>query len=112
MESLGRPGCWAHLLVCTNARDASAGMPSCAGPGRDAAANGEAVWEALRAWVSAHGLLAKVWVTKTGCIGWCHAQGVSVAVYPEGELYRCVTVHDCAALIQRHLQPLLARRGR
>jgi (2Fe-2S) ferredoxin len=87
-------------------------MPSCAGAGRSPDVHGEAIWATLRAWVTQHGLLAKVWVTKTGCLGWCDASGVTVMIYPEGARYRRVQLSDCPALIERHLKPLLSRRAR
>lgn len=86
-----------HILVCVNVRE-DAGMPSC-GPN-----GGEAVWEALRDGVQQRGLLGQVWVTRTGCLGWCHAGGTTVAVYPEGAFYRGVAPADTAALLDLHLE--------
>lgn len=106
MEPLGRPGCWAHVLVCVNRRGPENAMPSCGELG------GDAVWDTLRGWVSQRGLLSKVWVTKTACLGWCHKDGVTVAFYPQGDFYRRVTQADCGGLIARYLEPLLERMKR
>lgn len=90
-----------HILVCVNERRDSE-LPSC-GDGRS-----EEVYEAFRRWLTAHRLLTRIWLTQTSCLGWCHEEGTTVAIYPEGAWYRAVTPEDCQQLIERHLHPLIA----
>lgn len=85
-----------HVLVCTNHRTAG-DMPSCAPNG------GEQVLAALRAAARRRRLGPEVQIGAAGCLGWCHAEGVTVAVWPAGVFYRRVGVADCDALLARHL---------
>ncbi|MFU8802415.1 MAG: (2Fe-2S) ferredoxin domain-containing protein [Bradymonadaceae bacterium] len=101
MKSVDTKGCLAHVLVCTNLRD-HGGMPSCA------RGDSEEVYARLRRWIAKNSMLARIWVTPTGCLGWCHIDGATVAIYPEGIWYRAVTPEDVDEFIARHLQPLLS----
>lgn len=65
-----------HLFVCVNARPP--GDPL--GPG--CSARGESVYTALKSQVAQSGLTARVWVTRTHCLGICPQHGATVAVYP------------------------------
>lgn len=94
----GRPE--AHVLVCVNRREAGATMPSCANH------HGEAIYEQIRAYIQAQGLLGKVWLTRTLCLGWCHHEGTTVAFYPQGDFYRSVTPETCPELLERYLSGL------
>lgn len=89
----------AHLLVCTNHRQDP--RMACCGD------RGEAVYGALRQWVTQRRLLSRIWVTPTDCLGWCHADGATVVFYPDDIWYQGVTVEDCPELIARHLLPLV-----
>ena len=100
MQRIDPATCEVHVLVCVNARSGSS-MPCCADQ------YGPEVWAQLRRWVARHGLLTRVWVTQTGCLGWCSDGGATVFVYPEAAMYRSVSPDDCDAIIEQHLRPLL-----
>ena len=91
-----------HILVCTHQRPATDGMPSCS-------SGGEEVFARLHGWVRERGASAVVWVNRAGCLGWCHAAGCTVAVYPDGALYHRVTVDECDTILAEHVLPALRR---
>ncbi len=107
MKPVDTSGCDVHVLVCVNRRDGSS-MPSCCRDGQEA---GEEVYEALRAWIEAEGLLTRVWLTRTACLGWCHRDGATLVFYPEGAWYRGVTAEDCPALIEKHIAAAVGSGG-
>ena len=72
-------------------------MQSCA------ANDSEAVVAALRRAREKTGLLAEVYITETGCLGPCPAEGCSVVVYPEAVWYAGVDIDDVAELVEKHL---------
>ena len=74
-----------HVFVCANER-ADAGL----GPG--CGAQGEAVFDALKAHTL--GQARDVWVTRTGCMGYCPKQGAAVCVQPTGNYFVDVTAAD------------------
>ena len=96
MKQVPSSTCRLHILVCENQR-APGGLPSCGD-------RGESVYEWFHNRLSQRGLLTEVWLTRTGCLGWCHAAGATVAVYPDGDFYQRVTLADCAALFERYVQ--------
>ncbi len=100
MKRVDTTQCLAHVLVCVNQRPNSE-LPSCA------KGDAEGVYEAFRRWLDDSGLRTRIWLTRTQCMGWCHIEGTTVAIYPEGIWYRAVTADDCTALIDEHLLPLL-----
>jgi (2Fe-2S) ferredoxin len=95
--------CLAHVLICVNRRVDS--MPGCVGR---VGTDGEEIFEAFRSWITARGLLGKIWLSRTACLGWCHPDGVTVVIYPQGHWYRAVTLEDCHRLIDEHLAGLAA----
>ena len=101
MKVVDTRGCLAHVLVCKHRRDHQ-GMPCCAH------AQADQVYDDLRRWIASQAMLAKIWITPTGCLGWCHREGVTIAFYPQGIWYRAVTPDDVDELIARHLEPLLS----
>ena len=86
-----------HFFVCTNRRSESAPKPSCAANGS------EDVLFALREQRERRGLSADVYITATGCLGPCPAQGASVVVYPESVWYTGVTPADVEEIVERHM---------
>ena len=85
-----------HLFICTNRREAG----SCC------SANGsEPIREALKAYVSQHGLKGTVRISQTGCQGLC-GEGPNIMVWPDGVWYHHVTMDDVPTLIREHLEPL------
>lgn len=83
----------AHLFVCTNARDA--GDPLGAGCGE----RGRAVYDALKRAVARDGLVSRVWVARTHCLGVCPRSGAALAVSPTGALFTEVVAGDADGLV-------------
>lgn len=92
----------AHLFVCANRRDAT--DPLGAGCGE----RGETVFAALKEEVAKERAYARVWVTKTHCLGICPRTGCTVAVYgasaPVGPILRDVDEADARGLVRRMLR--------
>ena len=78
-----------HLFVCANRRTGSPLGPGCG----DA---GEAVYNALKSAVTD---VARVWITKTHCLGICPKQGCTVARYPDQRIVTEVTPTDLPMLL-------------
>jgi (2Fe-2S) ferredoxin len=98
MQKSAFPPCSRHIFVCVNARDASSAMPCCA------AADGEATYAALKREVDGAGLTASVWVTRTGCLGFCNADGATVAIYPEGRFLVSVKPDEAPLVVAEALR--------
>ena len=103
MERIPEDACWVHVYVCTNER-AAGGLASCG------AAEGKAVWRALRQWVTKRRWHTRVYVTQTACMGWCNAKGTTVAFHPDGAMYHQVLPEDCEGLAQQHIEPAVRNR--
>ena len=72
-------------------------MPCCAAHGS------QAIFAALLEARAKRGLVASVYVTMTGCLGPCPAEGCSVVVYPEGVWYAGVTLADVGEIVEQHM---------
>lgn len=75
-----------HVFVCVNQRDS--GKVCCAD------VNGMDVFNNLKQWVISTGLTSSVWVTKSGCLGFCNNTGATVVVYPEKKWFFEVKIDD------------------
>lgn len=64
-----------HILVCTNEREI----------GKDCCSHvkGYEIFRELKDWVKTNGLSSSVWVTKTGCLGFCNNAGATIVIYPD-----------------------------
>ena len=64
-----------HVLVCTNERE----------QGRDCCSkvSGYETFRELKEWVKASGLASSIWITRTGCMGFCNSVGTTVVIHPE-----------------------------
>ena len=64
-----------HILVCTNEREI----------GKDCCSHvkGYEVFRELKDWVKSNGLASAVWVTRTGCLGFCNNVGATVVIQPD-----------------------------
>lgn len=82
MEQSSHPLPKKHVFVCTNHRDGAC----CSGTGS------EEVFKELKAWSRAR--LHLVWVTRTGCLGFCNDVGATIVIYPEGILLEKVEPED------------------
>ena len=78
-----------HLFVCANRRTGSPLGPGCG-------EHGEAVYNALKATVRD---VARVWITKTHCLGICPKHGCTVARYPQQTILTEVTPEDVPTLL-------------
>ena len=64
-----------HILVCTNERET----------GKDCCSHvkGYEIFRELKDWVKSTGLAGSVWVTRTGCLGFCNGVGATIVIYPD-----------------------------
>ena len=64
-----------HILVCTNER----------GQGESCCLNvkGQEIYRELKDFVKENGLRSIIWVTRTGCLGFCNDLGATVVIYPD-----------------------------
>lgn len=90
----------AQLFVCVNRRPP--GDPL----GHGCADQGEAVYASLKRAVASRRAAARVWITRTHCLGVCPKEGAAVARYPLAALYTEVDISDATSL----LAPLLGPR--
>ena len=86
-----------HVFICTNRRDADAGMASCG------ANDGARVLALLREARAVRGLYREIFVTESACLGVCPEAGATVVVYPEGVWYVGVRAADVAEIFEQHL---------
>ncbi len=82
-----------HIFVCVNDREEG---DACAK--RDS----EKIVDALRNHVNSKGLFHKYNISKSKCLGHC-AHGPTIAVYPEGFIFRKVTLEDTQKIINEFL---------
>jgi len=64
-----------HVFVCVNEREEG---ESCC---KDV--NGSNIFIELKNFVINNGLVKDIWVTKTGCLGFCNDIGCTIVVYPD-----------------------------
>jgi len=64
-----------HILVCTNERET--GKECCSH------VMGYEIFRELKDWTKSNGLSSKVWVTRTGCLGFCNNVGATIVIYPD-----------------------------
>ena len=83
-----------HVFVCVNER--TDGRDCCADVG------GKEIFLELKKFVISHGLAGRIWVTKTGCLGFCNPVGTTIVVYPERKWFFEVTMKDL-----EHIKELL-----
>ena len=72
-----------HVFVCVNERESG-----------DCCKNvdGLAIFLELKQFVREAGLSSTVWVTKTGCLGFCNDTGATVVVYPDKKWFLQTTM--------------------
>lgn len=81
-----------QLLVCTFGADCARELKA-----RDGRA--EALAEALKEARNAAGLRRELYVTKTGCMGWCSRAPVA-QLLPEGKVYAGFRPEEAASLVR------------
>ena len=75
-----------HILVCTNLR--TDGKSCCVN------VNGQEIYDELKKFVKEMGLRSVIWVTRTGCLGFCNDTGATVVIYPDQLWYKEVKKDD------------------
>lgn len=85
-----------HVFVCTNRRDPSNPKGSCANSGS------EAICDAFKKQLIAHGLKGQMRANTSGCLDRCE-HGPTVVVYPEGVWYQVKTAEDAKEIVEKHL---------
>ncbi|MBI2147827.1 (2Fe-2S) ferredoxin domain-containing protein [Candidatus Woesearchaeota archaeon] len=75
-----------HVFVCVNKR--TEGQACCS------SVAGEEIFYALKYFINMNGLAGRVFVTKTGCLGYCNRVGATVVIYPERAWFKEVTMND------------------
>jgi (2Fe-2S) ferredoxin len=86
-----------HVFVCTNARDAAVGLPSCG------ANDGAGLLARLLSERASRGLYREIFITETRCLGICSEAGATVVVYPEAVWYVGVRAEDASEIFAQHL---------
>lgn len=96
-----------QVWVCVNAREPGASLASCS---RE---RGEEMVSALRSAFAKSsvsraplGRPLTVWVNRTLCQGFCHAEGVTVTVEPVALKFQAVTQNDVAAIVAATVERL------
>ncbi len=85
-----------HVFVCGQTRPENHPRGSC---GHKQAAQ---VFQAFGAAISKKGLIGKVALTTSGCLGPCQS-GVTVLVYPEGAMYSEISENNVESIVEQHL---------
>lgn len=85
-----------HVFVCAQNKPPHIPQPSCGAGG------GGELAQQFYAELDARGLLGRIAVTMTGCMGACSA-GPIVVVYPDGIMYGGVSSADVADIVETHL---------
>jgi (2Fe-2S) ferredoxin len=85
-----------HIFICTQSRPEDHPKGSCAARGA------APVIDAFRGELESRELLGRFKVSSSGCLGVCD-QGPVALVYPEGVMYRQMSVEDINTVIDEHL---------
>jgi len=80
-----------HIIVCVNERKESDCCKN---------VNGIELFYELKNFVISNGLAGSVWITKSGCLGFCNNIGTTVMIYPEGKLFTEVKKEDYKNIIE------------
>jgi len=75
-----------HVFVCVNERET---YGKCCKN-----VNGDKTFTELKDFVINNGLTNDIWVTKTGCLGFCNDFGCTIVVYPDRAWFMQTTVDD------------------
>ena len=82
-----------HIFVCINDKE----QGECC-----AKKDSEKILKILREHVNENGLMGIYNITKTKCLGHCN-EGPTIAVYPEGLIFKKVTLEDTEKIIREFL---------
>ena len=86
-----------HVLVCVNER----------GQFEECCSNTGSleIFRELKNFIREKGLSSSIWVTKTGCLGFCNDKGATVVIYPDQKWFKKVTKNDLPAIKKEILNP-------
>ncbi len=65
---------------------------------------GHDVFKKIKSYILAHGLAGRIWVTKTGCQGFCNDVGTTITVYPEQKIFTQVKLEDVDQILESILK--------
>ena len=82
-----------HIFVCINDKEEG----ECC-----AKKNSEKILRILRDHVNQNGLMGVYNITKTKCLGHCN-EGPTIAIYPEGYIFKKVSLEDTEKIIKEFL---------
>ncbi len=77
MKNIDTSDCATHVLVCTNERPPE--KVCCKKVG------GQDFYDRLKKKLKEEGLYDRVWITRTGCLGFCNDVGTTVAIYKKDQ---------------------------
>jgi (2Fe-2S) ferredoxin len=86
-----------HIFACFTQRPPTHPRGSCGAKGA------QPLWERLGAKLESEGLMAKVGLTGSGCLGFCSA-GPLMVIYPEGVWYQPKTTDDLDEIVESHVK--------
>ena len=69
-----------HILVCTNEREQDKDCCS--------HVQGYEIFRELKDFVKSNSLSSLIWVTRTGCLGFCNNVGATIVIYPDQLWYK------------------------
>ena len=81
-----------HIFVCVNVREGERDHCSKVG--------GQEVYKKIKEYVLSHGMSSRIWVTKTGCQGFCNPVGTTITVYPEQKIFKEVKLEEVDKLLE------------
>ncbi|MBI4163721.1 MAG: (2Fe-2S) ferredoxin domain-containing protein [Candidatus Aenigmarchaeota archaeon] len=83
-----------HIFICVNNRE----QGSCC-----LKVNGIDTFQKIKSYILSHGLAGRVWVTKTGCQGFCNPVGTTISVYPEKKIFTEVKPEEVDKILEEVL---------
>jgi len=86
MKSTKDLGYKRHVFVCVNEREEE--MSDCK------KVKGYEVFMNLKEFVISNGLAREIWITKTGCLGFCNDVGTTIVIYPDKVWFMQTTEQD------------------
>lgn len=100
MRAIDALPCRVHVFVCANTRPPG-GLPSCNQGGQE-------LFDTLKQWALQSRNARTVWVTQTRCLGYCHADGATLAFYYPNStrkpvFLQAVTPGDLPEVVQRYI---------
>ena len=87
-----------HILVCVNEKENN---KDCCGK-----VQGYEIFRALKDWTKLNGLSGSVWVTRTGCLGFCNNIGATVVIYPDQIWFKEVKINEVEKIKEMIMESL------